>query len=128
MTVGDELVATAFALSTHRKCMLVVDGPSDIDMDAFGLLHAQSLIESKSNARPATANATTHPAHCCSSRSSTARSAPTPRNPGSNRAASPTASGVVIAFDSPHLRAARIYLGDSALPSLTCIGERRATS
>jgi PucR family transcriptional regulator, purine catabolism regulatory protein len=38
------LVATGFPLSTHRKCMLVVEGPDEVDTDAFVLLHAQGLV------------------------------------------------------------------------------------
>ncbi len=41
---GDELLATAFPLATHRTCMLIAEGPEDIDVDAFVLLHAQSLV------------------------------------------------------------------------------------
>ncbi|MGV8872842.1 MAG: PucR family transcriptional regulator [Rhodococcus sp. (in: high G+C Gram-positive bacteria)] len=39
-----QLLATAFALSTHRRCVLVAEGPSEVDLDAFVLLHAQSLV------------------------------------------------------------------------------------
>lgn len=35
--------ATAFALSTHRRCVMVLDG-GDVDLDAFVILHAQSLV------------------------------------------------------------------------------------
>ena len=38
------LRATAFALSTHRRCMLIAEGPSEVDLDAFVLLHAQGLV------------------------------------------------------------------------------------
>jgi len=37
------LAVTAFALSTHRRAMLVIEG-GDIDLDAFVVLHAQSLV------------------------------------------------------------------------------------
>ena len=40
---GQELLATAFPLSTHRTCMLIAEGPDEVDVDAFVLLHAQSL-------------------------------------------------------------------------------------
>ena len=44
ITVTDRSVAvTAFALSTHRRCMMVIEG-ADIDLDAFVVLHAQSLV------------------------------------------------------------------------------------
>ncbi|NKZ84192.1 hypothetical protein GS982_17920 [Rhodococcus hoagii] len=94
MTVGDELVATAFALSTHRKCMLVVDGPSDIDMDAFGLLHAQSLIgieverATRDRERDDASGALLFEQIVDGSLGSDAA------QPRSNRAASPTASGL----------------------------------
>ncbi|UNB54460.1 PucR family transcriptional regulator [Mycolicibacterium sp. YH-1] len=39
-----KLIATGFALSTHRKCLLVAEGPGEVDIDAFVLLHAQSLV------------------------------------------------------------------------------------
>ncbi len=121
VTVGDELVATAFALSTHRKCMLVVDGPSDIDMDAFGLLHAQSLIgieverATRDRERENASGALLFEQIVDGSLGSDAAQ---PRLEQSGLA---DREWVVIAFDSPHLRAARIYLGDSALPNLTCI-------
>ncbi|MCW2774528.1 MAG: putative purine catabolism regulatory protein [Nocardioides sp.] len=38
------VTATALALSTHRACMLVAEGPGEVDVDVFVLLHAQSLI------------------------------------------------------------------------------------
>ncbi|WP_454836812.1 PucR family transcriptional regulator [Rhodococcus qingshengii] len=38
------LRATALALSTHRRCMLIAEGPSEVDLDAFVLLHAQGLV------------------------------------------------------------------------------------
>ncbi|BCF86286.1 hypothetical protein RQCS_58310 (plasmid) [Rhodococcus qingshengii] len=38
------LLVTAFALSTHRRCMLVAEGPAEVDLDAFVLLHAQGLV------------------------------------------------------------------------------------
>lgn len=41
---GADLVATAFALPTHRRCMLVVEGPGAVDFDVLVLLHAQNLI------------------------------------------------------------------------------------
>ncbi|MFM9369949.1 PucR family transcriptional regulator [Streptomyces sp. Da 82-17] len=36
--------ATALALSTHRPCMLVAEGPGELDADGFLLLHVQSLV------------------------------------------------------------------------------------
>lgn len=39
----DQTLATALALSTHRPCMLVAQGPKDLDDDLFLLLHVQSL-------------------------------------------------------------------------------------
>ncbi|MFW0797604.1 PucR family transcriptional regulator ligand-binding domain-containing protein [Gordonia sp. CPCC 205515] len=43
--VRDErLVATTFPLPTHRKCMLVAEGPDEVELDAFVLLHSQSLV------------------------------------------------------------------------------------
>ena len=35
---------TAYALPTHRKCMLVMEGSPATDIDAFALLHVRSLI------------------------------------------------------------------------------------
>lgn len=44
ITVTSGSVAvTAFALSTHRRAMLVIEG-GDVDLDAFVVLHAQSLV------------------------------------------------------------------------------------
>ncbi len=40
----DGVRATALALSTHRPCMLVADGPGELDADGFLLLHVQSLV------------------------------------------------------------------------------------
>lgn len=37
------ITVTAFALSTHRRCMMVIEG-RDVDLDAFVILHAQSLV------------------------------------------------------------------------------------
>lgn len=42
VTAG-EVTATAFALSTHRRCMMVIEG-RDVDLDAFVVLHSQSLV------------------------------------------------------------------------------------
>ncbi|MDI3422047.1 PucR family transcriptional regulator [Streptomyces luteolus] len=39
----DAVEATALALSAHRPCMLVAEGPEDLDVDVFLLLHIQSL-------------------------------------------------------------------------------------
>lgn len=44
IATGGVLRATAFALSTHRRCMLVAEGPAEVDLDAFVLLHAQGLV------------------------------------------------------------------------------------
>ncbi|MDI3409453.1 PucR family transcriptional regulator [Streptomyces cavernicola] len=40
----DAVQATALALSAHRPCMLVAEGPEDLDIDVFLLLHVQSLM------------------------------------------------------------------------------------
>ncbi|WP_430334761.1 PucR family transcriptional regulator [Rhodococcus sp. ACT016] len=124
ITVGDELVATAFALSTHRKCMLVVDGASDIDMDAFGLLHAQSLIgieverATRERERDDAAGALLFQQIVDGSLGSDAAQ---PRLEQSGLA---DREWIVIAFDAQHLRAARINLGDSAFPNLSsAVGE-----
>ena len=42
--VGAGTAATAFPLATHRKCMLVAVGGTDLEVDAFVLLNAQSLV------------------------------------------------------------------------------------
>ncbi|MFF5989485.1 PucR family transcriptional regulator [Prauserella flavalba] len=42
VTAGDG-TATAFALSTHRRCVMVIES-GDVDLDAFVILHAQSLV------------------------------------------------------------------------------------
>lgn len=42
VTAGSVTI-TAFALSTHRRAMLVIEG-GDVDLDAFVVLHAQSLV------------------------------------------------------------------------------------
>ncbi|AIJ26120.1 PucR family transcriptional regulator [Amycolatopsis methanolica] len=44
VVVDGTLVATGFPLSTHRKCMLIAEGPGEVDADAFVLLHSQSLV------------------------------------------------------------------------------------
>lgn len=41
---ADAVTATVLELSTHRRCFLVVDGPSELNLDAFALLHVQTLI------------------------------------------------------------------------------------
>lgn len=38
-----EFTVTAFALSTHRRCMMVLEG-RNVDLDAFVILHSQSLV------------------------------------------------------------------------------------
>lgn len=37
------VTATAFALSTYRRCMMVIEG-RNVDLDAFVILHSQSLV------------------------------------------------------------------------------------
>ncbi|MDI3388451.1 PucR family transcriptional regulator ligand-binding domain-containing protein [Streptomyces sp. B-S-A8] len=44
VTGTEEVRATALALSTHRPCMLVAEGPGELDADGFLLLHVQSLV------------------------------------------------------------------------------------
>jgi purine catabolism regulator len=47
LTSADTVRATVLKLSTHRRCFLVVEGPAELNVDAFALLHVQSLIASE---------------------------------------------------------------------------------
>lgn len=44
IAVEDRLIATAFSLPTHRKCVLVAQSDTEVDVDAFGLMQVQSLL------------------------------------------------------------------------------------
>ncbi|MEN0135440.1 MAG: PucR family transcriptional regulator ligand-binding domain-containing protein [Rhodococcus sp. (in: high G+C Gram-positive bacteria)] len=122
--VGGTLAATAFPLPTHRTCMLVAAGTSDVDLDAFGLLHAQSLIgieverATRQRERDDALGAALFQQIIDGTLGSDAA------QPRLEQTGLADREWMVIGFDSPHLRAARIVLGDNEIASLSCtVGE-----
>ncbi|MGA5535077.1 PucR family transcriptional regulator [Mycolicibacterium nivoides] len=118
----DELASvTAWALPTHRRCMLVTIGDSDVDVDVFGLLHAQSLIAIDVE------RATREREHHDEAGSAlllqivdgtVGSDAAQPRL---EQAGIADKKWVVISFDATHLRRVRTMLGDRATPTLSCV-------
>ncbi|WP_347338853.1 PucR family transcriptional regulator ligand-binding domain-containing protein [Mycolicibacterium sp. P9-64] len=124
VVIRDELAATGFSLSTHRKCVLVAGGAAEIDVDAFGLLHAQSLISievervSRDRERDDESGADLFGRIIDGTLGSDAA---TPRL---ERAGLPGGVRIVISFDAAHLRTVRIMLGDLEYKNVSCtIGE-----
>lgn len=114
-------VATAFSLSTHRKCMLVADETADVDLDAFALLHAQSLISieverlSRDRERNDESGAELFRRIIDGTLGSDAAA---PRLERSGLAGDIRA---VIGFDAAGLRPARIILGDREYRNISCL-------
>ncbi|MFE5704948.1 PucR family transcriptional regulator [Rhodococcus koreensis] len=119
--VGDAVVATAFALPTHRKCMLVADGTSDVDLDAFGLLHAQSLIgiEVERGTRERERDDEAGMALFLQIVDGTVGS--DAAQPRLEQVGIADTEWVVIGFDAAHLRAVRTVLGDNEVGNLSCL-------
>ncbi|MGW5150914.1 PucR family transcriptional regulator ligand-binding domain-containing protein [Rhodococcus koreensis] len=115
------LAATAFPLPTHRPCMLVAVCTSDVDLDAFGLLHAQSLIGievervTRQRERDDAVGAALFEQIIDGTLGSDAA------QPRLEQVGLADREWMVIGFDSPNLRAARIVLGDSETPRLSCV-------
>ncbi|MBV6754853.1 PucR family transcriptional regulator [Rhodococcus opacus] len=121
VSVGETLAATAFSLPTHRKCMLVAVGTSDVDLDAFGVLHAQSLvgIEVERATRQRERDDDLGGALFQQIIDGTlGADAAQPRLEQSGLA---DQEWVVIGFDATHQRAARIVLGDDEVANLSCL-------
>jgi purine catabolism regulator len=121
---GQAVQATAFGLPTHRKCMLVVDGTDDLDLDAFVLLHAQSLVaveierETRERERTDALGAELFQQIFDGTIGSNAA------GPLLTRAGLDTSGWLVMGFDASVLRPARLVAGDNALPNLSfSVGE-----
>lgn len=116
---------TARALPTHRKCILVATETSGVDLDAFSLLHAQSLIaiEGERNTRERERNDDIGGALLQQILDGTAgRDNAQPRL---EQAGMADMEWIVISFAAAHLQAARIVLADSAIATLSCVvGEK----
>ncbi|WP_371747069.1 PucR family transcriptional regulator [Mycolicibacterium sp. YH-1] len=112
---------TAWALPTHRRCMLVTIGGSDVDVDVFGLLHAQGLIAIEVE------RATREREHSDETGSvlllqivdgTVGSDAAQPRL---EQAGIADQKWIAISFDATHLRRARTMLGDRATQTLSCV-------
>jgi len=117
---GAGTTATAFPLATHRKCMLVAAGNTDLEVDAFVLLHAQSLVgvevERVTRERERTDTVRAELLEHMITGSISADAA-TPRLGHLGLA---DTDWCVIGFDAPHLQTARTLIGDRGFPYLSC--------
>ncbi|MGW4338796.1 PucR family transcriptional regulator [Rhodococcus koreensis] len=117
---GAGTVATAFPLATHRRCMLVAAGHADIEVDAFVLLHAQSLVgvevERVTRERERTDVVRAELLEQMITGSISAEAA-TPRLGQLELA---DTHWCVIGFDASHLQTARTLIGDRGVPYLSC--------
>jgi purine catabolism regulator len=121
---GKALQATAFSLPTHRKCMLVVEGTDDLDLDAFVLLHAQSLVavemERETRDRERTDELGTELFQQIFDGTIGSDAA----HPLLRRAGFEQSGWLVLGFDARHLRPARLLAGDNGIPNLSfTVGE-----
>ena len=117
---GAETTATAFALATHRKCMLVAAGHTDIEVDAFVLLHAQSLVGvevervTRERERSDVARAQLLAQMIAGSISAEAAA------PRLGQLHLTETNWCVIGFDTTHLHVVRTLIGDRGFPYLSC--------
>jgi PucR family transcriptional regulator, purine catabolism regulatory protein len=121
--VAGARTATAFPLSTHRTCMLVAASPLDVDLDAFVLVHTQSLIgiEVERATRQRESDEVGEALFKQIIDGSLGSDAAQPRL---EQAGLAHKEWLVGGFDARHLRSARIVLGDKAIPFLSCsVGE-----
>ncbi|KAA0108244.1 PucR family transcriptional regulator [Mycolicibacterium sp. P9-22] len=120
-TVDGSTTATAWALPTHRKCMLVTVGESDVDVDAFGLLHAQSLIaidvERTTRERERDDDIGSHLLLQIMDGTLGSDAA----QPRLEQAGIADREWIVIGFEAGHLRAVRTVLGDSAIANISSV-------
>ncbi|MEN4474992.1 PucR family transcriptional regulator [Mycolicibacterium cosmeticum] len=112
---------TAWALPTHRRCMLVTIGESDVDVDVFGLLHAQSLIaiDVERTSREREHNDEIGSALLLQIVDGTVGS--DAAQPRLEQAGIADTKWITISFDAAHLRRVRTILGDRATPTLSCV-------
>lgn len=122
--VAGKRVATAFPLTTHRACMLVATSESDVDLDAFVVLHTQSLIgiEVEQITRQRERDDTAGEALFRQIIDGTLGfDAAQPRLEQGGLA---DREWAVCGFDASYLSATRTVLGDRAIPSLSAaVGE-----
>ena len=112
--------ATAFPLATHRKCMLVAAGNSDLEVDAFVLLHAQSLVGvevervTRDRERVDAVRAELLEQMITGSISADAAA------PRLAKLSLADTGWCVIGFDGSRLQTARTLIGDRGYPYLSC--------
>ncbi len=122
--VDEGISATAFPLATHRKCMLVAVGSTDLEVDAFVLLQAQSLvgleIERVERERDRIDAVRERLLEQMITGSVTSDAvAPRLAELGLSET-----DWRVIGFDAPALQIARTLIGDRGIPRLSCsVGE-----
>ncbi|MDT2004996.1 PucR family transcriptional regulator [Rhodococcus opacus] len=113
--------ATAFPLASHRKCMLVAAGHTDLEVDAFVLLHAQSLVgvevERVTRERERTDVVRAELLEQMVTGSISADAA-TPRL---GQLGFADTGWCVIGFDAARLQTARTLIGDRGIPYLSCL-------
>jgi PucR family transcriptional regulator, purine catabolism regulatory protein len=115
------LVATGFPLTTHRKCLLIAEGPNEVDVDAFVLLHAQSLVGievervTREREQSDEAEALLFRQIVDGSLGSDAA------EPRLEQIGLANQQWAVIGFDATHLRTARTIIGDRSIAKLSCL-------
>ncbi|KAA0084575.1 PucR family transcriptional regulator [Mycolicibacterium sp. P9-64] len=119
--VGGSETATAWALATHRKCMLVADGTSDVDLDAFGLLHAQSLIAIEVERNTRERERDDEIGSQLLQQIIAGAVGSDAAQPRLEQVGLAGTEWTVASFDAAHLRAARIVLGDRTIANLSCV-------
>lgn len=117
----DGAVTTAFPLSTHRVAMLAIVATADIDLDAFRLLHAQSLIGIEVERATRTRERNEADGADLLTQIADGSLGSDAALPRLEHAGLTTAERVVLCFDAAHLRAARTVVGDSLIPTIGCV-------
>jgi purine catabolism regulator len=112
---------TAWALPTHRRCMLVTIGDSDADVDVFGLLHAQSLIAIDVERATREREHTDELGSILLLQIVDGTVGSDAAQPRLEQAGIAAKEWIVISFDANHLRRVRTMLGDRATANLSCV-------
>nr|WP_256938777.1 PucR family transcriptional regulator [Rhodococcus qingshengii] len=118
-TSEGQLLATAFALSTHRRCVLVAEGPSEVDLDAFVLLHAQSLVGIELERWTRDRERTDQVESELFDQIIDGSIGSDVAQPRLDQLGLTRQDWIVFGFDAHRLRHCRVMLGDNAIPKIT---------
>lgn len=109
---------TAFALSTHRRAMLVIEG-ADVDLDAFVVLHAQSLVGVEVERATRERERTDRLGEELLRQLAESEIGGDAAAPRLDQAGLPASSWQVVAFAAAGLEATRTVLADQGVPYLS---------